>query len=138
MSTEQNKQLVLNFYDAISRHDFDALDKYLAPDFVDHDSGPGGLRREEVKANFREVQQGVPDMHIQVQELLLDGDMVSAMVLLTGTQTGLLMNIPATGKPFKMKEMDLFRIKKSQIVERWGVLDMMGALAQLGVAQPPA
>ncbi len=133
MSTEQNKQLVLNFYNAVSRHDFDALDRYLAVDFVDHDSGPEGLNREEVKANFRGVQQGVPDMHIQVQELLLDGDLASAMVMLTGTQTGPLMNIPATGRPFKMKGVDLFRIKNSQIVERWGVLDMMGALAQLGV-----
>ncbi len=138
MSTEQNKQLVLDFYNAVSRHDFDALDTYLAPDFVDHDSGPGPLNREEVKANFRGVQQGVPDMHIQVQELLLDGDMSSAMVMMTGTQTGPLMNIPATGRPFKMKGVDLFRIQNSQIVERWGVLDMMSTLVQLGVMQPPA
>ncbi len=138
MSTEQNKQLVLGFYEAINRHDIAAFDQYLAPDFRDRDSGPGVQSREEVKGYFRALQQGVPDMRLQVQELILDGDMASAMVIATGTQTGPMMNLPPTGKPFQVKVMDLFRIKDNQIVERWGVLDTMGMMIQLGLAQPPA
>ncbi|MBM7787149.1 ester cyclase [Tenggerimyces flavus] len=136
-NTEQNKQLVDRFIQELfSQGDLGAIDRYLAPTFVDHDppipdapNGQEGLRR--AAAMFREA---LPDWTSTVVRFVAEGDLVVEQFTATGTHKGTLMGVPGTGEKLTLRGMNVFRIEGDRIVERWGQLDDLGLLRQLGLA----
>lgn len=53
-----------------------------------------------------------------------------------GTHLGDLLGIPASGKQVTMEGITILRIEEGKIVERWGRIDALGLLQQLGVIPP--
>lgn len=136
---EANKALVREFIDALfSKGDLGAVDDYLAEDFVNHDP-PFGVSadREGMRgagAMFREV---FPDWHSDVHLLVGEDDIVVELFTASGTHRGEIMGVAPTGQAVTLPGINVFRIQDGRIVERWGRLDDLGFLRQLGlVAQP--
>jgi predicted ester cyclase len=44
------------------------------------------------------------------------------------------MGIPATGKKVSVEVMDMGRVREGKFCDHWGLADMGGLMAQLGVA----
>jgi steroid delta-isomerase-like uncharacterized protein len=138
--TTANKNLVEAFIqDLFSRGDLDAVDRYLAPDFVNHDppfpgaaAGPEGMRQAAVM--FRAA---MPDWHSDLHQLVAENDIVVERFTATGTHQGPLMGVPGTGHTITLPGVNIFRIQDGKIVERWGRLDELGLLRQLGIAPDP-
>jgi steroid delta-isomerase-like uncharacterized protein len=140
MSTSQetrNKQLVDAFIQELfTKGDLEAVDRYVHPDCVDHDppipdapSGAEGLRR--AGALFR---QALPDWHSDLAQLVAEGDIVVERFRASGTHTGgPLMEVPPTGRRLVLDGINIFRIEDGKIVERWGRLDDLSLLRQLGL-----
>jgi predicted SnoaL-like aldol condensation-catalyzing enzyme len=78
-TTTHNKQLVEEFITALfTDGDLTAVDRYLDPEFIDHDpplpgapDGPEGVR--QAAALFR---QAFPDWRSDVQLMIAEGDLV--------------------------------------------------------------
>ena len=112
------------------------MDRYLDPKFVNHDApfpgapdGPEGMRL--AAASFR---QALPDWRSDVEQLIGEGDIVVERFPASGTHTGgPLMGMPATGKSITLAGINIFRVNGDRIVERWGRLDEVGLLRQLGL-----
>ncbi|MDQ3733497.1 MAG: ester cyclase [Actinomycetota bacterium] len=129
-----NKQLVETFIEELfSQGDLEAVDRYLAPTFVNHDppfpsapDGPEGMR--QAAAMFR---QALPDWRSEVEQLVAEGDIVVERFTARGTHRGDLMGVRATGKEIVLPGINIFRIDGDRIVERWGRLDDLGLLRQL-------
>lgn len=136
-NTTQNKQLVEAFIqDLFTKGDLDAVDRYLDPAFVNHDppfpgapEGPEGMR--QAAAMFR---QALPDWHSEVEQLIAEGNTVVEVFTAGGTHHGELMGVPGTGKLLAIRGINVFRIAGGRIVERWGRLDQLALLQQLGLA----
>jgi steroid delta-isomerase-like uncharacterized protein len=144
MSTEQNKALVQRFLaglDAMrTTQNPELLDEFFAPDVALHLTGfpPEMQGREALKQVLHMFLNAFPDLHItEVSPILAQGEMVAARVSWSGTHTGDLMGIPATGKQVSVADMHIERIVDGKIVERFGVTDMMGLLQQLGAIPVP-
>lgn len=142
MTTDQlssNKHLVDDFIqDLFSKGDPDAVDRYLDPRFVNHDppfpgapDGPEGMR--QAAALFR---QAMPDWHSDVERLVAEGDIVVEVFTASGTHRGELMGVPGTGRTITLRGINVFRIEGDRIVERWGRLDHLALLQQLGITSP--
>lgn len=139
-TTEANKHLVEAFIQELfTKGDLDAVDRYLAPDFVNHDApfpgappGADGLR--QAAAMFR---QAFPDWHSKAEQLIAEQDTVVEVFTASGTHRGELMGVPATGKTITLRGINVFRIDGDRIAERWGRLDQLGLLQQLGLAPTP-
>ncbi len=133
--TTSNKQLVNTFIQALfTDGDLAAVDRYLDPGMINHDppfpgapAGPEGMR--QAAAMFR---QALPDWHSQVDQLIAEGDTVVERFTASGTHTGELMGVPGTGHTLVLTGIQIFRIHNDKIVERWGQLDQLGLLHQLG------
>ena len=133
--TTSNKQLVNTFIQALfTDGDLAAVDRYLDPGMINHDppfpgapAGPEGMR--QAAAMFR---QALPDWHSQVDQLIAEGDTVVERFTASGTHTGELMGVPGTGHTLVLTGIQIFRIHHDKIVERWGQLDQIGLLRQLG------
>lgn len=137
---DRNKQLVDSFIQELFTHgDLDAVDRYLAPDFVDHDppvpdapSGADGMRRAAVM--FREA---LPDWQSVPDQMVAERDIVVERFIARGTHRGELMGVAPTGKTLVLAGINVFRVDGDKIVERWGRLDELGLLRQLGLVPAP-
>jgi predicted ester cyclase len=135
-STTQNKQLVQTFIQELfTNGDLDAAGRYLDPEFVNHDApfpgapdGPEGMRL--AAAVFREA---LPDWHSDVHQLVAEGDFVVERFTASGTHSGELMGAQPTGKTISLAGIQIFRLEGDKIVERWGRLDEISLLRQLGL-----
>jgi len=74
-----------------------------------------------------------PDLQINDEEIVAEGDMVSMRWLFEGTQEGTFWGIPGTGKHISITGFDLFRIRNGKIQEAWIETDYLGLFQQLGV-----
>ncbi|MFD1213365.1 ester cyclase [Arthrobacter sp. GCM10027362] len=131
--TEQNKQVARRFNEAFNAGDVEAMAGIVAADFVDHPSGPGqDSGREELFEAMRMYHAAFPDLRSTVENLVAEGDRVALHGVASGTNTGELMGMPATGKKATFSYIDIYRIADGRIAEIWHVEDVVGMLRQLG------
>ena len=140
MTTDQrgaNKELVEMFIEELfTKGDLGAVDRHLAPDFVNHDSpfpgapdGPEGMRQAAVL-----YRAALPDWHSDVDLMIAEDDLVVELFTASGTHEGELMGVPGTGRTIVLRGINIFRVTDGKITERWGQLDQLGVLHQLGLA----
>lgn len=136
MSTDDNKALVLRFYeDVINKGNMRLAEDVLAPDYVEHPGLPGG---GSGLAGFKQfvgmVGTAFPDLHVTVEDLIAEGDKVAARLTVSGTHKGVFLgSIQPTGIHVTWTGIDLIRIAGGKIVERWNQRDLLGLMQQLGV-----
>ena len=130
--SEDNKAKMRQFYEEVVQNgDFAKLDEFAAPNFVDHNPGPGQAPGVEgVKQFFTAMRAAVSDLRVSVEQIIAEGDKVAAHVSISGRHTGELMGIPPSGKEVVMRVSDIVRIENGKAVEHWGVEDMSGFVSQ--------
>ena len=55
----------------------------------------------------------------------------------SGTQQGEIFGVPPTGTAVALPGINIWRVRDRRIVERWGRLDELGLLRQLGLVKLP-
>jgi predicted ester cyclase len=109
----------------------------LAPDFVDRTLPPGRPQGRDgplfASKNFRTA---VPDLHVEVEEMLIVGDRVIGRLRFTGHFTGLFGSGAAArqgdGRAIEFIATDIYRIVDGRIAENWHLEDNLTLLQQLG------
>ena len=139
MSTEENKALIRRlFEEGLNQNKSSVFDELLAPDFVIYDApfevqpGPAGFR--QAIAMF---QKAFPDLHVTFEAEYADGDYVFHRGYVSGTQKGEFQGLPPTGKQFKIRVLDIWRVANGKAVENWVQMDMLGMMQQLGILPTP-
>ena len=129
------KPLSRRFYEEVmNQGKLDTLDEIIADDFLEHQEFPGmPTGKEGVRAYVTMFRDAFPDLNVQIQALVAEGDELWVHAVMTGTHTGDLPGIPATGKPVSLAMIDRVRVRGGQAIEHWGVSDDLGMLTQLGV-----
>ena len=137
---KDNLALCKQFYNEVAnKGNVDMIDQLFAENFVEHEAFPGlAPSREGVKQFFTMMRTAFPDLKFDVEFMLSDGDKVAAYVTMSGTQKGEFMGMPASGKRFTTKTIDIIRIVDGKAVEHWGVTDAMTMMQQLGAVPPDA
>jgi len=133
---EDNKTAARRFYDeVINGKNVEVIDELLTRDAVDHTFGSQGI--EASKQFFGMLHQAFPDLHVDVHDLIAEGELVAARVTYLGTQQGEFVGIPATGRQARVSGVDFFRMQGGRQAEHWGGPDMASLLQQLGVMPTP-
>ena len=132
---EQNKDTVTAFINALFSHgDLGAVDDYLAPGFVNHDPPLGvPAGREGMRAVAAMFRAAFPDWHSDMEFLVGEGDLVVEVFTARGTQQGEIFGAPASGRGAHLPGINVWRVSQGRIVERWGRVDELGLLRQLGL-----
>jgi steroid delta-isomerase-like uncharacterized protein len=134
-TTESNKTVVKDFIDGLfTKGDLSAVDTYLAEDFLNNDP-PFGVTpdREGMRSAGVMMRAGFPDWHSDLHALIADGDIVVERFTASGTHRGEVMGVAPSGKTVSLPGINIWRLRDGQIIERWGRLDDLTFLKQLGV-----
>jgi steroid delta-isomerase-like uncharacterized protein len=137
--SEENKALMRRELEEVwNKHNPDAIDEIYAPDFVHHNAPPGTPNDlAGHKALVAMYLGAFPDLKTTIDILVAEGDIVVERSTGTGTHTGELMGIPATGKRMTVTTIAIARIAGGKIAELWSEVDAMGMMQQLGVIPAP-
>ena len=156
-----NKELIRRYLDAMERGTLDEVQAYWAPDAINYGSGRPGQRapsgREGIVAVVRMLRTAFPDRHWQIDQMIADGDLVACRTTVSGTfgtrperppfpvppgwagvEGTELADASATGKPYSVKHIHIFRIASGLIAEHWAARDDLGLLLQVGAISIPA
>ena len=141
MSTPQaeNKaQFRRTYEELLNQGILDAADEVVAPDFLNHAAPPGRNRGpESMRGLANMLRTAFPDLRLEIQQLIAEGDIVAGRVTMSGTHEGPLMDIPPTGRSVRQASMHFVRFRDGKAIEHWGVRDDLGMMQQLGVISPP-
>lgn len=123
--------------DVINKGDYSALNDLVHPDYVYRAPGQELHGSEAIQSLLEAYRAAFPDLHIDIDDLVATGDRVAMAFNLTGTHTGALMGIYATGSRVKVNGTVFSRFEGEMIIEEWEVLDQFSLFEQLGVLSLP-
>jgi predicted ester cyclase len=106
--------------------------RFLAPNCIRHRSGLHGFEALTGMATGYD-EHSIADRVDHIEDMIAKGDRVWALWTVTGTHTGTIFGVPATGKPIEMLELGLWRIEDGRIVEMWFMADELALCRQIGV-----
>lgn len=139
---EANKELVRQFAIVLNAADWDGLDTLLTDNFRRHSQATTDMPELTSLEEFKQLQQmylvSFPDQRVTIEILVAEGDKVAGYATYSGTNTGPLGDVPATGKSAELKFLSIFRIKSGKIAELWVEWDNLAMLTQLGLFAPPS
>lgn len=134
MTTDTNKQICRDYFKAFLARDAGWMEKHVAKTFVRHDPGLDFEVRgpEGVLQLHDALMPAFPDMKLDLEDLVAEGEKVLVRLVIRATHTGALGEMAATGKPIRVAVLDLFQIRDGVLIEHWAQLDNLGMLKQLG------
>ena len=138
-SVAANIRVVETFlHDVLDGHHGDHAANYLTADAQFHAGTVGDFTgRATVAAVLGGVVAAIPDLHADVQDIFGHGDEVVVRLVVTGTQQGPLLGIPATGRHLEWDAIDLYRLKGGKISQEWASEDLTAILNDTGTYKAP-
>jgi predicted ester cyclase len=122
------------FIEAVNRQDLEAAGRFVdAARYRENCVGftPGFVGWEQAKDSVRKVWKGLPDLRVELAQVLAGADVALAHGMVRGTATGRLYGAPATKRPFEASFFDYVRVDDGQIIERIQQADVLGQMRQL-------
>jgi ketosteroid isomerase-like protein len=141
LTLESNKDVVRGLFAALTERRLDELDRYLAPDVVDHNKIVYGEEDAPGAAfdGFRQQLDAFGEGALDPTALVAEGDRVVALLRVSGVHTGSHPRMPEpTGRSFSVEQMWMFTVVGGRITEIRAVSDRLGMFLQLGWDWPSA
>lgn len=133
MTSEENKNIIMNFIEEFKNQaNHDVIDQIFTDDFVHHLKLPNlPADKEGTRMIGKMVVAAFPDVHVTVEDLLVDGDKVVERSTARATHKGEFLGVPASNNEVVWNETHIYRISDGKIAEHWPMLDMFGLMNQI-------
>jgi predicted ester cyclase len=123
--SEQNKATVRRLVgEVLNGGHLEVIDELYTPELA------GAAKRwiTPFRASF-------PDVHMEILELIAEGDKVVGRFTCSATHLGEWLGQAPTGRRFeRVDEVSIFRFHDGKVAQAWSLEDTLGRLQQLGLA----
>lgn len=131
-----SEALINRFVAAWNRAAVDDVVALLAPSMVHH-TRYADYRLEGTKLCYTILLTVFPDLHFEISDVLVKGDVVVTRLAARATHTGELLGTVPTGKQVSWETVNIARLEDDKIVEQWwNILDEPQLLDELGIVSP--
>jgi steroid delta-isomerase-like uncharacterized protein len=125
--------VVLGYVEEVwNRHDLDAIDHLVSPDYVNHAATTEEYRHGGARHIWEWILSVFPDHRFDVEHIAADGETVAVLGTMVGTHEGELMGLAPTGKLVAAQQSHWFRVVDGKVTEHRAVRDDVGMMQQLG------
>jgi predicted ester cyclase len=134
MPPDENKLLVRRFYEeVVNTGKVDLIERFIAQEYVEVSDGKRyAIGIEGAKEHILGVRQTYPDLHIEIERQISEGEWVVTCITARGTHQGQWLGIKPTGKPIAFTGVNIDRVVSERIVEHGGAANMLGPLLEIG------
>lgn len=138
MTIDENKALALRLNEASNNRDFKFIGATLSPDIIYHPpTGPDVQGFEAYMQVIQPLLIAMPDIQINIDDLIAEGNQVAMRARVTGTFTGSYQGIPPTNQKVTIHIVSIERFVDGKLVEVWEKYDTLDLMRQLGVIPTP-
>jgi predicted ester cyclase len=136
MSAEQNQAVVRRFVEEVlNKGNLAVLDEVMAPNYVNHTPFPGlPPNIEGWKAIVPMVRNAFPDVHVTIEDMIVEGDKLMFRDRAHGTHKGELFGVPPTGEEMTWMELHVIRFAGGKITDHWALGELPGVMHQLAMS----
>ena len=128
-----NKHLPRLFAQALNEKRVELFDEFIHLEYNNHNAyvqpGPGG-----VKTFFRHYLDAFPDTKVVMEDMIEEGDRISARFTYNGTFSKPFMGYRPNSTSIQMRSIDIWRVKDGKFVEHWDELNLLEVFQQIGAA----
>lgn len=124
------EQVVRKFWDVFNRAAWDELDPLVSPAYSHHPPGQS-LTLAQFKEGGAWVHRGLANYHLQIDSLIVSGDLVAVRWTARGTHTGSFFGETPTRREIVVQGMHFHRLAGGRIAEDWETIDFDGFKRQL-------
>ncbi|HEY3477069.1 MAG TPA: ester cyclase [Anaerolineales bacterium] len=121
MSAQENKEFVRRYLEALSG-------KPKPPELLDE-----YVSEQLLKDHIAMAEQAFPQYELNIDKMIAEGDLVSVVGRLRGTNTGPFMGTPPTGKSFEVPIHITYQVEAGKVVDHWMLVDNAALMQQLGL-----
>lgn len=138
--SEKLKSIILRIVDeAWNNGKLDVMDEFCSTNFIRYIppfEKVEGL--EAFKDYVTSIRKAFPDLHLKMDEFIIEGDNLAARWEWTGMHSGESprLRIPPTGKRVITTGCSLIHFQEGKLIDEWAYSDNLGMLQQLGVIPP--
>ena len=141
MTVEDNKALVREYYETVvSTGNVSTLLRYIAPEYLEVYQGETyALGVEGAAEHIVGVRRTYPDLQLEVEQQIAEGDWVVTRLVMTGTHEGEWLGIKPTGRRVRIETVNIDRLEDGRIVEHGGAANLLEPLLEIGavkIAEP--
>jgi len=136
--SDSNKNAVRRLFDEVwNKGHQQVADELFAPTYTHHDSSTpdAGHGAEGEKKRVALYRNAFPDIRLDVEDLIAEGETVTARWTCRGTHKADFNGVAATGKQFTISGISVARFASGKMVEGWVNWDALGLMQQLGIVQ---
>jgi steroid delta-isomerase-like uncharacterized protein len=129
---EQTSSVVARWLAAGDSGDVDAFDDLLHGDVVVH--APRGLSTQDLESEkqvWRDAVAAMPDLRHEVQEVVVQGNVEMARVVVTGTLRHDFAGIPGSGRTFRIDQAVICHLDGGMVAEAWEIADVGSLVDQV-------
>ena len=130
--TDVRETVVSRWLDAGDAGNLAAFDDLLSADVIVH--APAGLSTrgiEEEKTVWRDALNAIPDLRHDVREVVSDGSVEMARVVVTGTLERPFGGVAGTGRSFRIDQAVVAHLRDGKVCEAWEIADVAGLREQV-------
>jgi predicted ester cyclase len=134
---QQNMAIVRQAHADLAAGTFDAFKAAVSSNYVRHcQAMPAELQElrgtEQFFAFIEEFMVAVPVYQDSLSNMIAEGDKVAYISTISGTQTGPMGELPASGKSFTLVNIIIQRLENGKVAETWVSWDNVAFMSQLG------
>lgn len=138
-STQENKELVRQAFEAVEAGQYDRLNEFITEDYKRHCQATPEVKvecLEDFISMLKKYDETFSEVELTVDMYIAEGDLVAFWGSYKGVQTGPMGPFPPTGKVMDSDMGGVHRIHNDKIAETWVTWDNLSALGQLGLLPP--
>jgi predicted ester cyclase len=123
MPSSDHATLYCRFVDSVvNRHCLKNLDQFLAQNVIEY-APERTVGLEASRQRLARWLAAVPDAHLLIEDLVVEGDHLMARLRATGTQRGLRAGTPSTHGQLNTLVFETWSVREGRCIERWLHID---------------
>jgi predicted ester cyclase len=132
MSMPGNKPVLKRYLELMTRGPVEDLPSIVAENVTGYDGNERVSGLAAIMTHARDAQAGCPDLHIEIEQMIEDGDWVAFIGVTSGRQSGALFGMAPSNREFRVQGMAMARVNEGKIVEIRTGWDTLSFAHQLG------
>jgi predicted ester cyclase len=135
--TEKERDLGRRWFEEVwNKGRREAIAEMLLPDSVVHEGGIDTAGAEEFYPYFDRMRSAISDIHVTVEDTIVDGDKICVRWSFTGRHTGEGLGLAPTGVTIGITGITIMRVAGDKLIEGWQNWDMLGMMQQIQGGHP--